>query len=491
VTARNQITNATFSTTTGPSGGYSLEVPTGTYTVTFPDGGIITPAVFTNILINGANRKVDFDRSVQRATTLPENFITVSADAGASPEVRVLDAETGFEWLTLTPYSPNFRGGVRVATGDVNRDGVQDIITAPGAGGGPHIMVFDGRSGNILHSFFAYDPRFSGGVFVAAGDVNGDGRADIITAPGAGGGPHVRVFSGLDRQVLTEFFAYSPNYQGGVHVAAGNVDGAGFADIITGTDFGGGPHIRVFSGQTGQQVAGAIGSFFAYNPAFVGGVWVASADLDLDGRADIVTGPGFSGGPHVRVFSGRTGAEINGFFAYNPGFGGGVRVGVSDVDDNGRPDILTAPGAGGGPHVRAFQGTEPVPLSGGASNFMAFSTTFTGGVHLAGGRNQTLSFIQTTPNIWANVFADVELSFAIEDPTVEARLLGVVREHCDGSTMIQPSRMHTNEDQVNSPPLSFDALTNDETSVDGDPWDGSALDEMFADKLLLADLLSA
>ena len=78
-----------------------------------------------------------------------------------------------------------------MAAGDVNGDGHADIITGAGAGGGPHVSVFSGTDLSILASFFAYDPAFTGGVTVAAGDVNGDGLADIVTGAGAGGGPHV------------------------------------------------------------------------------------------------------------------------------------------------------------------------------------------------------------------------------------------------------------------------------------------------------------
>jgi hypothetical protein len=56
---------------------------------------------------------------------------------------------------------------VRVAAGDVNADGFADIITGAGPGGGPHVKVFDSHSLNLLHSFFAYEPNFAGGVFVA------------------------------------------------------------------------------------------------------------------------------------------------------------------------------------------------------------------------------------------------------------------------------------------------------------------------------------
>jgi hypothetical protein len=57
-------------------------------------------------------------------------------------------------------------------------------------------------------------------VRVAAGDLDGDGRADLLTAPGSGGGPHVRAFDGDNLSPLANFFAYGPTFTGGVFVAA-------------------------------------------------------------------------------------------------------------------------------------------------------------------------------------------------------------------------------------------------------------------------------
>jgi hypothetical protein len=70
-------------------------------------------------------------------------------------------------------------------------------VVGADAGGGPHVRVFDAGTGVEKFSFFAYDPDFTGGVRVAAGDVTGDGVADIITGARPGGGPQVRVFDGV------------------------------------------------------------------------------------------------------------------------------------------------------------------------------------------------------------------------------------------------------------------------------------------------------
>lgn len=122
-------------------------------------------------------------------------------------------------------------------------------------------------------------PAFLGGVSVAAGDTNGDGYIDLVTGAGAGGGPHVRVLSGKDGTDLASFFAFDESFRGGVNVAVGDVTGDGTADVVTGAGPGGGPHVRVFDGRTFQSVA----SFFAYADGFIGGVNVATADLDRDG----------------------------------------------------------------------------------------------------------------------------------------------------------------------------------------------------------------
>ncbi|MFN4262014.1 MAG: transporter, partial [Gemmataceae bacterium] len=154
--------------------------------------------------------------------------------------------------------------------GDVNKDGFADIVTGAGAGGGPHVKAFSGTNLSLLHSFFAYNSAFTGGVYVAVGDLNGDNFADIITGPGVGGGPHVRAFSGVDASVIRNFFAYPVGFNVGVRVGAMDRNGDGFADIITGPGPGGGPHVRIFDSVT----LAVLDNFFAYDPNFLGGIFV-------------------------------------------------------------------------------------------------------------------------------------------------------------------------------------------------------------------------
>jgi len=316
--------------------------------------------------------------------------VVIAPGAGSEPVIRVMNPD-GTE-ASFLAYAAAFQGGVRVALGDVNGDGIVDIITGAGPTGGPHVKVFSGADLSLLASFFAYDPFFTGGVYVAAGDVNGDGRADIITGAGAGDGPLVNVFSGADLSVLASFNAYTPAHQGGVFVAAGDVNGDGRADIITGAGPGGGPHVRVFSGVDLSDLA----SFFAYDTGFTGGVSVASLDADGDGLADIVTGAGPGGGPHVRVFSGADLSNVWSFFPYDPLFSGGVFVAAADFDGDGQPDIVTGPGPGGGPHVRVFRASDLADLA----SFYAFNPFFAGGIFIGslpgGGGLHFTSAVTTT-----------------------------------------------------------------------------------------------
>jgi uncharacterized protein YkwD len=299
------------------------------------------------------------------------HLYAVGADAGG-PQVIAYDAATGRTRFSFFAYDPRFRGGVRVATGDVTGDGYDDVVTAAGPGGAPAVRVFDGRTGQLVRAFTAYSPGFRGGVYVAVGDVTGDGRADIVTGTGVGGGPHVKVFDGRTGQLAGEFMAYDPNFRGGVVVAAGDVTGDGRADVVTGTGPGGGPHVKVFDGRS----LTLVGEFMALAPGFHGGVTVATGDVNGDGRADIVTGQGPGGVPCVRVFDGASLALLQDFTAYAPTFAGGVRVATADLDGDGAADLLVGPGTGLGPQVKVFEGRTLAPRR----TFSAFDPAFLGGV---------------------------------------------------------------------------------------------------------------
>lgn len=132
--------------------------------------------------------------------------IDTSPAASVFKNATIFGAEKGTPY-NFFPYEASFRGGVNVAVGDVNGDGVPDIIAGAGIGGGPRVRVYDGKippsnfdngapGPNVLADFFAYDPAFRGGVFVDAGRFDSDAIADLVTAPGPGGGPHIQVFQG-------------------------------------------------------------------------------------------------------------------------------------------------------------------------------------------------------------------------------------------------------------------------------------------------------
>ncbi|QGJ70725.1 Hypothetical protein PBC10988_24230 [Planctomycetales bacterium 10988] len=313
-------------------------------------------------------------------------LIITSTDAGEAGTVRIHDSQ-GNELSNFYPYTSSFTGGVRIATGDINGDGSMDIVTAAGPSGGPHIQVFDSRTGELidgaLNNFYAYHPSITVGVYVAVGDMNNDGFDDIITSPDAGGGPHVKVFSGQDGSVITEFYAYTPSFTGGVRIASGDVNGDDNAEIITAPGAGGGPHILVFSGTTGSALSVPATNFYAYDPSFLGGVYIASGDIDNDGLDDIITAPGSGLEPRVKVFSSDDASLLQNFYAYDPSFTGSVRVGSADINRDGYDDILTVPGAPGGPHTRAFSGTNLADLA----NFYSGSPTNYSGLFVAGGVN--------------------------------------------------------------------------------------------------------
>ena len=219
--------------------------------------------------------------------------------AGQGPGVKVLNGKSGG---TLASYSTTFGAGVSVALGDVNGDGRADLVVGSGAGAPARVRVYDAKTHALLETLSPFG-AFAGGVTVAAGDVNGDGRADVIVGTGPGTKTQIAVYSGATNTLLERLSPFSPSFRGGVSVAADDLSGDGRADIVAGTGAGTATEIRAFSGLKKSRLL----SFAPFAASFTGGVSVSAEG------GQIVAGTGVGGGSQVRVFDGRTGALVETF----------------------------------------------------------------------------------------------------------------------------------------------------------------------------------
>jgi Putative Ig domain/FG-GAP repeat len=245
----------------------------------------------------------------------------VGAGPGGSPWIAAFNGATQALIGSVLAFEPSYTGGVNVAAGDITGDGIPELV-AGASTGAPRVRIFNARTGAVLFDFVALSAAGVNGVQVAVGDVNADGLGDLIVGAGPGGAPQVRVYDARTGAVLHDFLAFVADFRGGVFVAAGDLNGDGRADIVTGAGAGGAPQVRAFNGVSGA----AIRDFYAFDTAFRGGVRVAASDLNADGQAEIVTGAGPGGAPQVKVFHGATNAEISNFLAYPASVASGVYV---------------------------------------------------------------------------------------------------------------------------------------------------------------------
>lgn len=296
--------------------------------------------------------------------------LVVSPRSNFIPEVNSIDSINKLIRYQFLAYDSSFKGGVSLASGDVDGDGKMEIITGQLAGGIPEIKIFD-RRGNLKKQFLAFDKNFKGGINIATADLNSDGIKEILVTPASAGGPQIKVFDGTGRLRL-QFFAFSDKFRGGVNLAAGDVDNDGREEIIASPAKDNYPFVRLFdnNGVMKEQ-------FFAFSRDFRGGVNLATSDLNNDGIKEIVVAPVFGGGPQVKILDnlGRTRLQ---FLAFDKNFKGGVSVASGDVDNDGYDEIIAGAGKGGEPHVRIFDAKGQVRYQ-----FYAYNRDFRGGLNTA------------------------------------------------------------------------------------------------------------
>jgi hypothetical protein len=302
-------------------------------------------------------------------------------------------AATDFDaYVSLEGY------GTRVAAGDLYGTGLDLLVTGPGPGSDhpPLVRAFTGYGTPVDDVVFTAYGVDKYGVNVACGDLDGNGVDEIVTGagPGAVFGPHVRGWSagsdGVSPVPGVSFFAYGTN-KFGVNAVCGDIDGDGMDEIVTGAGPGAvfGPHVRGWNvdGGAASSIPGI--SFFAYG-TLKWGVNVACADIDGDGMDEILTGagPGTVFGPHVRGwnYDGTAVASIPGvsFLAYGTNQYG-VRVSGGDVDGDGIDEIITTPGPGlvFASHVRGWNYDGGTLAAMPSISFLAFDASLLYGADAA------------------------------------------------------------------------------------------------------------
>lgn len=263
--------------------------------------------------------------------TGPIRRVAVGAGEGGSPRVDVFDSSGKNQLFSFYAYDQGMTSGVRVATGDFNGDGVDDIVTVPGPGAAPNVRIFSGRDGSLLQSFYALDPSFTGGANIATGDVNGDGQDDIILGADRGGDAHVVVLDGATFTTIASFYAYDPGFTGGVRVAAGDFTGSatstgqvGTNSILTAPGFGGAPNVRQYDINPTDGSLALSRSFYAGDPTDTRGLYITAGDYNGDYTDDIAVGSG-AGVAEVRVYNG-----IDLSLYYSKNFGDPQQLPVDD-----------------------------------------------------------------------------------------------------------------------------------------------------------------
>ena len=334
--------------------------------------------------------------------------IITGAGPGGGPHVRsftTMISEPEDQPNKLMAYADTYRGGVRVATGDIDADGIDEIITGTGEDGGPHLRVFekDGTQRGI--EFFPFHPDFRGGMDVASGDFDGDGKDDIAVSQFSSGESWVKVYKyNSAKTVLFErnifYNPWGETPECGATVAMGDIDTDGDQEIIVGAGQGCDTKVNIYdydsSSVQGEEKMVDFNAFpdtTDYTSPYKPGVDVAAGDVDGDGKDEFAVSMLYDEAL-VRVFR-ISGVQLSSYYPFGDHnkYFGGMNIDMHDIDADGRAEIIT--GARGGylaydgnrygssaPHVIASEyGGESILTT----SFYAYDQAFRGGVDMAVG----------------------------------------------------------------------------------------------------------
>ena len=191
--------------------------------------------------------------------------------------------DDGQLYAKLYPYTASYQGNLSLAFGDINGDGLFEMIVAPSAGYPLPVQVYAPGGTLISNNWFPLGTKYNGGYSLGVMSGSPGAAGKLLLGTGTGVATKVQLYN-TDFTLFREWFAYEKYFKGGVHVAVGDIDGDGIEEIVAGAGVGKKPVIKVFDS------AGALkyGEFQAYSAFGNPGIDVRVMDVNFDGKKDIV-----------------------------------------------------------------------------------------------------------------------------------------------------------------------------------------------------------
>jgi hypothetical protein len=310
-----------------------------------------------------------------------KDIIVAGLAPGKSPLVRIIDPKTRKKIKEFSVFSSKDRNGVNVTAGDFNGDSQADIAVGTGAGSDPLVWLYS-IAGKKIMGFNPYPTERRIGVAVASGDVNGDGVDELITVP-AKASAQVRVWQyNTATKTFTQIaqsFVYDRTARQGFTVTAGDLDFDGRAEIVT-TPRANGSSIIITRLDVNNKLQ-QVRRFSPYSAGFTSGLTVTIGDVLGTGRPSIVVVGGPNYYSYIKVF------DINGqlqthFYPLVKTYRNGLSLTTLDVNADGRDEIIAGNYQKSDPTARVFRYNGLKKKFDQIQNYLLFPRTIQTGLRL-------------------------------------------------------------------------------------------------------------
>ena len=317
-----------------------------------------------NVPVSGSSDSIDAMNAVISLPAGGTAIFTVTNQIAADAIAQIKTDVTAVTPLGTADSNPDNNSAFSI---------VSRPFLAVGSGlaylGTPTVSVVDPASGTVVRQFDVYEQGFMGGVQTAIHDVDNDGQDDIVVAPGRGRVGEIRVFD-IDGEEMSEYriTPFGSSFLSGVNIALGDIDGDGTKDLIAGQAAGSTVSIHFGAGVGLGWESTAFQQYMPYGTTHLAGVTVAAADIGAitngavtqadskDGRAELVLGTGPGAIKSVQILDVASAPKIVAELSIDPTIGySGVTIASGLYNDRSVDDIMVSGGQGDAARVDIFQ----------------------------------------------------------------------------------------------------------------------------------------